>query len=220
MREYQKINTVWERDEKGKIIVGKYATPEFEYLKDAAWVFSEKVDGSNTRVHWDGGASQFGGRTDNAQLHNGLVQHLRDTLTDTNLASVFGKDAATLYGEGYGASIGKGGGLYYAAGQRFVLFDVRVGDYWLKRDAVEDVAQKLGIPVVPVISTCSLATAETIVRNGLTSRWGAFPAEGLVGKPLVELRDRRGERVIVKMKTRDYAHLPAASAPFVDAGHE
>ena len=34
---YQKINTIWKRDERNKIILGDYAMPEIEYLKDNIW---------------------------------------------------------------------------------------------------------------------------------------------------------------------------------------
>ena len=204
MNTYPKINTLWERDEKGRIIRGRYAVPEFEYLKDAQWVFTEKVDGTNIRVNWDGLATQFGGRTDDAQIHNGLVQYLRDTFTDAKLGGKFGFDAATLYGEGYGAKIGKGGGNYKPDGQSFALFDVRIGDFWLKRDAICEIATALNIHTVPVFFTGTLAEAEAEGHRRVQERVGRLSGGGLVGKPVVELHDRRGERIIVKMKTRDY----------------
>ena len=34
MDKYPKINTVYKRDEKGRLIDGHWSTPEFEYLKD------------------------------------------------------------------------------------------------------------------------------------------------------------------------------------------
>jgi hypothetical protein len=33
---------------------------------------------------------------------------------------------------------------------------------------------------------------------------GDFIAEGLVAKPAVELRNRRGERIVVKIKHKDF----------------
>ena len=53
MKEYHKIQSVFKRDiANGKIIEGKYSLPEFEYLKDNQWVFTEKVDGTNIRIIW------------------------------------------------------------------------------------------------------------------------------------------------------------------------
>lgn len=207
MSEYVKINTIWKRDERGRVIEGDYATPELAFLANCQWEWTEKVDGTNVRVMWDGkGGLEFGGRTDNAQMHNGLVSALRAMFADTALLEAqFGTNEAVLYGEGYGAGIQKGGGNY-SPDKTFVLFDVRVGNWWLRREDVEEVAQNLGLKVVPVVMVGTLADALERTKAGITSAWGEFPAEGLVGRPLgTELFARNGERVIVKMKTRDFA---------------
>jgi len=109
----------------------------------------------------------------------------------------------TLYGEGYGAGIQKGGGNYRAA-PGFVLFDVRVGDWWLLRDSVVDVGINLGVDVVPLTLTGTIADAIKVVRSGLTSDWGNFIVEGLVGVTTAGLLDRAGNRVMVKVKAADF----------------
>ena len=62
----------------------------------------------------------------------------------------------TLYGEGYGGGIQKGGGAYTSKTKggkaSFRLFDVFIGETWLDRENVEDIASKLGIKTVPLIS--------------------------------------------------------------------
>lgn len=40
--------------------------------------------------------------------------------------------------------------------QDFVLFDICVGDWWLQRADVEDVAMRLGLDIVPVIGKAHL----------------------------------------------------------------
>lgn len=205
--EYVKINTIWKRDERGKIIEGDYATPELAFLADCQWEWTEKVDGTNIRVSWDGaGGIEFGGRTDNAQIPASLVSALRAQFSDrAPFAAQFGENAAVLYGEGYGAGIQKGGGNY-SPDKSFVLFDVKVGEWWLRREAVEEVATNLGIRIVPVVMVGTIAEALEQTKRGIKSRWGEFEAEGMVGRPLgTELFSRNGERVIVKMKTRDFA---------------
>jgi len=109
-----------------------------------------------------------------------------------------------LYGEGYGARIQKGGGNYKANGVDFMLFDVLIGDLWLERCNVNDIAQHLGIGFAPVIGEGTIAEAIDMVAFGLTSTFGIFGAEGLVIRPKTELRTRRGDRVISKLKTRDF----------------
>jgi len=43
-----------------------------------------------------------------------------------------------------------------------------------------------------------------MVRNGFNSQWGNFMAEGIVARPKVELKTRKGERLITKIKHRDF----------------
>lgn len=203
MAEYTKINTIWKRDERGHIIEGDYATPEFAFLADADFEWTEKVDGTNVRVGWDGHDVQFGGRTANAQMPTKLIAALRSMFDPERLAAVFGESSAVLYGEGYGAGI-QGGGGNYSPNQTFVLFDVTVGPWWLRREDVQDVATKLAIEVVPVYGRGTLQWASDKAKAGIESTWGAFPAEGLVGRPAVELFDRKGERIMAKTKTRDF----------------
>ena len=201
MQEYVKINTIWKRDERGKIVEGDYAMPEFEFLKDCEWAWTEKVDGTNIRVGWDGETVTFGGRTDNAQIPAHLVNALREMFPAEKFAVFDGP--VTLYGEGYGAKIQKGGGNY-RPDQSFVLFDVQVGGWWLRRFDVESVARTVGIDVVPFVGYGSLGWGIDIVQRGLVSQWGEFAAEGLVGRPAVELFNRRGDRIITKIKARDF----------------
>src|SRR5574340_488255 len=103
-----------------------------------------------------------------------------------------------------GAKIQKGGGNY-RADQDFVLFDVKVGDWWLQRADVEDVAHKLGLDVVPIIGEGTLHDAVAHAKAGIRSTWGDLEAEGIVARPKVELKTRGGQRLIAKIKCRDFA---------------
>lgn len=211
VREYVKINTIWMRDERGRIVDGEYATPELEFLASAEWEWTEKVDGTNVRVGWNGasGERSFGGRTDDAQLSTKLFAALTATFPEQALREVFGDSEAVLYGEGYGAGIQKGGGSY-SPFQTFVLFDVTVGQWWLRREDVHDVAAKLGLRVVPVVGRGTLRWASDAVRDGgseMRSAWGDFPMEGLVGRPAVDLFDRKGDRIMAKIKAKDFRRL-------------
>src|SRR3990167_6378781 len=119
MKEYHKINSIWKREIKGEIIHGQYSHPVFEYLKNNLWVWTEKVDGTNIRIHWDGKQVTFGGRTDASSIPAFLVNRLRQVFTDEKMKAKFQETEVTLYGEGYGAKIQKGGGMYKADGQSF-----------------------------------------------------------------------------------------------------
>lgn len=211
MEEYHKINSVFMRDPATKhksFLMGQYAQPEFEYLKDAQWQYTEKVDGTNVRVYWERKSGiAFGGRTKDAQMPTFLYHALNQTIGSRSFESIFPDcEQVTLYGEGYGAKIQKGGGDYLPNGCGFILFDVRIGDMWLLRKDVEDIASKFGIKVVPIIGIGTLTDAVALVQRGFDSQLRSTPPEGLVLRPMVELRTRRGDRVITKLKLKDFSN--------------
>lgn len=205
---YQKIPGLFKREEQRpfKLIEGEYREPELELLKDVEWVFTEKVDGTNIRIIWDGHRVIFGGRTDNAQIPSHLVTKLNELFMGTRMEQVFeqifGESEATLFGECYGPKTQSGG--KYSENHEFVLFDVTVGDYYLSRENVEDVASKFSLEVVPIVLTGTLQQGVDLVKSGQKSQWGDFTAEGLVGKPRVDLLNRKGERIITKIKAEDF----------------
>lgn len=50
--EYQKINTLFMRDENNIIIPDMFTCPEFEYLKDLKWEATEKIDGTTSVLNY------------------------------------------------------------------------------------------------------------------------------------------------------------------------
>lgn len=230
MIEYPKIHTVWKRNERGKIIVEDYAIPEFAYLADNDWMATEKIDGTNIRVIWHGPLHdpsprqaqilpygvEFGGKTDNAQIPATLVARLR-ALFDSpemreKLEAVFPdyQCGVCLYGEGFGKGIQKAGALYAPAladvgGVDFILFDVKVGNWWLQWDDVLDVAKKLGLRT-PLVQDGTTGLDEwcSIVRYDAISDFGNFVGEGFVLRPTTDLFTRKGERILAKIKVKDY----------------
>ena len=210
MKTYHKIQTVYKRDPKRNyktLLEGAYSLPEFEYLKNNQWVFTEKVDGTNVRLLCRGGEFECRGKTDRAQLHPGLLSHLGNLgrLIIERATELF-PSGVCLYGEGYGAKIQRGGGNYSSTAQ-FVLFDVKVGDWWLRRADVEEVAAALGLDVVPIVPFVGQGTLEEmvdLVRGGFRSSWGDFVAEGIVARPVAELQSRDGKRIITKVKYKDF----------------
>lgn len=181
---------------------------EFEFLKDNLWVFSEKVDGTNIRVIWDGVKVTFGGKTDDAQIPADLFLRLQEIFGETGkiqlFKELFTEKEVCLYGEGYGQKIQESGKLYIPDRVDFVLYDVTIDGWWLERKNIEDIAQKLGVKVVPIVGKGTLDDAVEITKKGFKSQWGDFIAEGIVAKPKVELKSRKGERIITKIKHRDF----------------
>ena len=208
MTEYHKIETLFERDTNGtkKLIEGAFRNDAVKYLANNDWYFTEKIDGTNIRVHWDGHKVEFAGRTDRAQIPKPLMAYLTNTFGSMEAEEMFeqkfGETDVILFGEGYGPGIQKGGA--YRDNVSFILFDVLIGDTWLKRDSVEDIAKTFGIEVVPIIFTGNLQQAVDYVKTKPKSTIGTANMEGLVGRPTVEMRDRMGKRVIVKIKVCDF----------------
>ena len=215
MLKYHKIHTVFKREElpNGKmsryVIEGKWTKPEFEFLKDNQWNWYEKIDGTNIRVMWDGNEITFGGRTDKAVIPKHLLKYLEETFLPLKdrFIKFFGNDHETiLFGEGYGKKIQAVGPKYRPDDVSFIGFDVNVNGIWLKKEVSEQVFKDLGIDVVPLIITCSIQEAIKLVKVGFNSRVAkeTLMAEGLVGVPAVQLNTRTNERIITKLKTRDF----------------
>jgi len=210
MKEYHKIQTVYLRDPENHhktLLEGTWAKPEFEILKDIEWICTEKIDGTNIRIMWDGRNIRFQGKTDNSQIPSILIGVLQDIFSIKVMKECFpDEDNVCLYGEGYGAKIQKGGN-YLPDRVDFILFDVKIGDWWLKRDSNVDIANKLNISAVPIIGMWKLKEAVEYVKNGFKSTIAhnkEYIAEGLVMKPNIELFNRKGERIISKIKHKDF----------------
>lgn len=208
MREYRKIETLFERDMNGskKLVEGLYRNPTVEYLKDNKWQFTEKVDGTNIRIFWDSHKISFAGRTDRAQipvhLANKLAEIFSNNETEELFEQKFGDKEVILFGEGYGVKIQDGGS--YRSDVGFILFDVMIGDNFQSRETVESIAQCFNLEVVPIIMEGTLQEAVDFVKTKPNSTIGTAKMEGLVGKPMVEMQDRCGHRLIVKIKTCDF----------------
>jgi len=202
---YHKIQTIFLRDPENKyktLLEGQFALPEFEYLANNLWVFTEKIDGTNIRIIWDGERVSFGGRTDNAQIPTFLYNRLSELFPSELFLNLYKENPMVLYGEGYGAKI-QSGGNYIPDGVNFILFDINIGN-WMPRDVVEDIAGKLSIQTVPIVGEGTLYDAVELVREGFKSKVGTQIAEGLVMRPSVELVGRTGNRIISKIKYKDF----------------
>ena len=208
MREYPKIETIFSRDTEGtkKLIFGTYRDETVKYLRFNDWQFTEKIDGTNISVEWDGHAVSFHGRTERAQIPKHLLEYLEKTFLTTEAEELFeqtyGDKNVILYGEGYGAKIQNGGN--YRSDVSFILFDVLIGDNWQEREWVEKTAKMFGIDVVPVVFVGSLEEGIDYVMEHHPSTIGTAMMEGIVGRPMVEMRDRLGKRIIVKIKWEDF----------------
>ena len=213
--QYPTIPTLFNRDKKRKVKEGDWSRPEFECLGKAQWIWTEKVDGTNIRVYWSSGSPdkvQIMGRREESALPNKWLHAIEKCINVERLSEVFfkvfGRDTrVTLYGEGYGGDIQAAGKLY-RPDYGFVLFDIIIQApqraRWLCREELKTMGEELGLDVVPEIFRGDIYQAIDMTKYGFLSCWGEFEAEGLVGIPSAQLFDAEGNRIICKIKARDF----------------
>ena len=211
-------------------------TPEFELLRklNAKWEATEKVDGECTSIHLipnisgangtDDSGREFDydyvvevhGKTDNANMRPDEVELLTKIGDVEKLIEAFTYDEKApeveciIFGETYGKGMQKPGGRYCKDRLKFICFDIKIGNTWLKRDAVEDICKELGIDVVPYLGEMTLDEAIKKVKNGFLSQVSEDPtleAEGVVLRAPLGILDRMGRRIVTKVKTRDFRDL-------------
>lgn len=215
MKKYHKIETIYSRDNGGtkKLLPGVFRDPTIKFLSSNNWIWTEKIDGTNIRIYWDGHKVTFGGRTDNANIPAILLNRLNElfggTVNEELFEQTFGEKEVILFGEGYGAKIQKGGGAYIPDGVDFILFDVLIADNYQPRNVVEDIAHSFGVKVVPIVGMGDLTAAVNFVMTHPNSVVAAESREmeGIVCRPEIELQDRCGNRIIVKIKWEDFKDL-------------
>jgi hypothetical protein len=213
VKEYEKIETVFERDIEGsrRLIPGAFRNPAVAFLSNCDWEWTEKIDGTNIRVHWDGFSVEFGGRTDRANIPTPLLDRLGElfcgSVSEDLFEQMFGGKDVILFGEGFGKKIQAVGSQYIPDGVDFILFDVCINGTYLDRSAVDEIAKAFGIRSVPVVKVCGIDEAIKFLKDEPVSTIGKAPMGGLVGRPVVELYDKRGRRVIVKLKERDFREI-------------
>ena len=120
-----------------------------------------------------------------------------------------------IYGEAYGGKC-QGMSNTYGKELKFIAFEVKIGDKWLCVPDAEDVVKKLGLEFVhyekvptdiEVLDKLANSNSVQAIRNGC----GEKLREGIVLRPLIELRKNNGERIITKHKNdtfKEREHLP------------
>lgn len=135
----------------------------------------------------------------------------------------------TIYGEAYGGSQ-QGMSLTYGTKLKFGVFDVQVGDSWLDVPNGEKFANDFGLEYVPWEKTSTdLAALDAqrdkpsvqAIRNGVSilnadgTITNPRKREGVVLRPLIEVRLNNGDRVMAKHKGDDFKET-ATPRPVVD----
>lgn len=212
---YPKINSIYKRDQNKKFIIGDYSISEFKYLEQNTWQATEKIDGTNIRLVFKKDNSLIDtfilGRTEKSILPEHLKIKLEQIIRDINIQKVFEKmkdgDTIIMFGEGYGNKIQAVGSGYLKDDVNFIMFDILHNNYWYPYSEVLKFGSELGIKVVPSLGEFTLNDAIKITTTGFKSLIAenqTLIAEGMILKPSVPLFDSSGNRIIMKLKHKDF----------------
>lgn len=202
---YPKIWTLYERDDKWKVDTSKLIKPEFGLIDK--WLVTEKIDGVNVRIVWKNSKFYILGRTGISEVPKDLEYWMRENIKFEEFPKLFGDKETILYGEGFAGKIQSG--QVYGDVSKFILFDVKIDGFFLNRSNIENVAENLGLDVVPILGFMSLEDITNMAKNGYRSSIGSAnkPCEGIVAKTDPNLYDNQGRRLIFKLKYKDFARV-------------
>lgn len=213
--EYPKIETLFDRNDKFKVMLDKIRLPEFEAIKH--WHVTEKIDGTNFRIALRPDGQMFiGGRTDKAQLNPKLVKKADSIFTPECLKKALWienesvRPLIVLFCEAYGCNIQHGGN--YNKDYNFRIYDVLVEHIWLKWDSVKEITEKICIKTVPDLGVFELDDAISYIVNkpkSIVAREESgkeYLMEGIVAKSEPLMLTRMGKRIIWKLKVNDFSN--------------
>lgn len=164
----------------------------------------EKIHGTSAHISWN-----FTNKTVNyssgGESYENFIKLFDQEFLKTKFAEAFPDQDVVIFGEAYG---GKQQGMSHTYGKelKFIAFDVKVGELWLNVPNAEDICECFGLEFVHydkievnLDNLTRLRDADSVqaVRNGIVE---PKKREGIVLRPLVELRINNGDRVICKYK--------------------
>ena len=171
--EYPKIPGPFKRDPKTNLLTDEWSSKELELLGPLQiWNFTEKVDGTNVRIIWDGYRISWQGRTDRATFSADQTAALEKIFgtpeRETLFEQSFGDKPAIIYGELYGPGIQSGG--IYRNDISFVGFDAYIGGMWLMTLTTAMLLEDLGLESAPLLLFgASIYEAIELVSRGIPS---------------------------------------------------
>jgi uncharacterized protein YutD len=166
----------------------------------------EKIHGTSAHVSWK-----------QNQLHlspgGELMENFRTCFDETDLqkrlSEQFTDVHVVIYGEAYGGLQQAMSGTY-GDETKFVVFDVTIDGLWLSVPNAHDVATKLGLEFVDYVKcTTDIETLNAerdkpstqAIRNGCGND---KLREGVVLRPLIELRKNNNSRIVCKHKRDEF----------------
>lgn len=181
----------------------------------------EKIHGTGAHVAWrPGSAVRF-------HIGTGSLDEFKGRMPSDLQARVeaqVGKDCV-IYGEFYGGSDGKGHKMRatYGDESRFVVFDIKIGEVFLSVPQAANLTTNLGFEFVHyeeidgTVEACNAAReafSVQAIRNGCGTD---KRREGVVLRPLIELRKNNGDRVIAKHRNKEFVERAGGEPAVLDS---
>lgn len=164
----------------------------------------EKIHGTSAHISFkEGKLSFFSGGASHEQFVSLFDQ---EALIDN--FSFLGQETV-VFGEAYGGKM-QGMRATYGDILRFVAFEVKIGECWLDVPNAEEVAKGLGLDFVSYkivdteLSSIDAALNEPSVQAVKNGMGDNHKREGIVLRPMFEVRLNNGERLLAKHKHEDF----------------
>lgn len=166
----------------------------------------EKIHGSSCHIAWKDGTVRFfsGGANHEAFVKIFDADALKRSFEE------LGQPEVVIFGEGYGGKM-QGMSATYGKELKFVVFDIKVGAYWLDVPTMAtfadtyfglDVVEWEKIPtIIEAIDAARDKPSAQAVKNGCGDD---KPREGIVLRPPIEVRKNNGDRIIAKHKGDEF----------------
>jgi len=163
----------------------------------------EKIHGTSAHIGWKFEQKKINYFT--GENHQVFLSLFDEAFLKAKFEEIFPDQDAVIFGEHYGGKC-QGMSHIYGKDSKFIGFDVKVGDIWLNVSNAEDVCKQFDIEFVHYtkirvdLKNLEIERDEPsvqAVRNGITE---PRKREGIVLRPLIEMRTNNGERVICKYK--------------------
>jgi hypothetical protein len=167
----------------------------------------EKIHGSSTHITWKYETKEliyFAG----GESHTRFVEYFNNDLKEL-FEKEFPFSDCIVYGEAYGGKC-QGMSNVYGKELRFVGFDVKIDSFWLNVPNAHNVCDKLNLDFVDYVkipTTIEAIDAERdkpSVQSVKCGIKGPKAREGIVLRPLIELRKNNDSRIVSKHKGNNY----------------
>ena len=177
--------------------------PAFAYLSTLTWRWTELIVGRMVRVIYQGAVRLIEGHSYAHHVPDAIIHDLGACVPNNGKTNKLLPDdfAAVFFIQAVGES-----DCHYGRGLRFYLIDANVSGHWQDYSQLEEHAEWLGVPVTPIMShgTPERAITTMVARSMLSSvaigPWATKTSiKGLILRPLAELSDVDGKRLIVQI---------------------